>query len=139
MENEFYICEYCRKAYLPKKRGYQKYCKPSCRASAYNRRKKESKIQNKDSQVAEQTNQDPAHEETINAAGIGNAVIGTAIVEGAKHFLVHPNDRPATKGDIDRLQINLNNRYQPVINLLVNEEGKRPFYDTITKELVYLY
>lgn len=139
MEKHLYVCEHCGIAYVPKKRNIQKFCSTSCRVSAFNLKTKKSQTLTENIQNIEESNKVIEKEETINAAGIGNAAIGSVIVEGAKHFLTHPENRPATKGDLDRLEISLKSRYHPVINLANNIDGTKPYYDNITKKLVYLY
>lgn len=144
MVKNLYECEHCGKAYVPKKRNYQKYCSPSCRVSAWNlKNKKKHTPKNLNEkpvlEVAEIGNDDSESGDTINGAGIGNAAIGTAIVEGAKHFLTHPENRPATKGDLNKLQISLKARFQPILNVPNRGDGTRPFYDSLTNSLVYLH
>ena len=138
MESHFYVCEYCSTAYKPKKRGTQKYCSTSCRVSAHKLRKKNNFLENERNKNGEEKQNMQAYEDTINAAGIGNALVGTAIVNIAQHFLIHPENRPATKGDIKELAKSLQVRYKPVLNMNVKPDGTRPYYDEQRQVVVYM-
>ena len=136
MESHLYVCEYCSTAYKPKKRGVQKYCSPSCRVGAHKLRNKKKLLKNKEREsIEEPINR---YQDTINAAGIGNAVIGTAIANGAQHLLTHPENRPATRGDIMELATSLKVRYKPILNMTLKPDGTRPYYDEQRQVVVYM-
>ena len=138
MENHLYVCEYCSVAYKPKKRGTQKYCSASCKASAWKKRQKVKKGQTDNIKHQESSNQSIEYENTINAAGIGNVVVGTTLVNTAQHFLTHPENRPATKGDIRELLTSIQVRYKPVLNMNLKPDGSRPYYDEERQVVVYM-
>ncbi|SNR48797.1 hypothetical protein SAMN04488009_2155 [Maribacter sedimenticola] len=77
-------------------------------------------------------------EDKISVAGIGNAAIGASLVEIGKEVLTSPQNKAATKGDIQDLKTFLRSRYLKVHNLRKDPHGKTPYYDVKTGNLVYL-
>lgn len=72
-------------------------------------------------------------------AGIGNAALANIATDLAKYIFTREENKPATKGDIQAL---LNEqpkrRYLPVLNAANRNDGTTAYYDTISKQVVYL-
>ena len=82
MESRNYICNYCRKEYIPKRRGVQKFCSNSCRVGSHNLEKKKSKT---GLVPAPQTvKSENTKIEEMSFAGVGNAIVGTLTSELVK-------------------------------------------------------
>jgi len=74
----------------------------------------------------------------ISLGGIGNAALGTAIVDTAtRHFTAKLN-RPATKGDLIELSNRLS-RYVRIVNIEPNYLGQRPYLEIETGNVIYRY
>ena len=71
-------------------------------------------------------------------AGVGNATAGSLIADGIKSVFSKEESKPATKGDVKRIESLLNQRYHEIANMQPNFEGKYPFYDMHTMSVVYL-
>ena len=96
MDNHLYICNYCGKEYIPKKRGTQKFCKTSCRVNSHKLKKKLENIPAPQLPNPE-NNTGNSYEETVNAAGIINSAIGTGLANGVKAVFTSSENKPATK------------------------------------------
>lgn len=136
METRKYNCNYCKKKYLPKRRGVQKFCSNSCRVRSHQLRLKTKEelilIKTKD-----KSNLEKLKVEQMSLSGVGNAAAGTIVVEGLKALLIKEENKPATKRDLKKLEEKLG-RYQEVYNLPKNINNQKPFYDNLTKRIVYL-
>jgi Fe-S-cluster-containing dehydrogenase component len=107
MDQYLYKCQYCGKDYKPRRRHKQKFCSNSCRVNAFNFRTK------KDKSIAK---------------------VSTSPTEMNEK---KEENKPATKGDIQALLNGSKERYLPVSNLPIRNDGALPFYDTVTKEMIY--
>lgn len=139
---KLYTCEYCYKAFEPRRRRVQKYCSNTCRSKAFHAKKNNKNkpvLKNnilKDSNIE---NTPPSTKiDSMSISGVGNAAAGNLIASGLKSFLTPNQNKPATKGDIDNLISLFNKRYLPIENIAVNQFGQFPFYDVQTKSVVYL-
>ena len=131
-ENYKYICEYCKIEYIPKRRHHQKYCSNSCRSK--NHRLKV--ITNKEiPQLEEKTK---TKIDSMSIAGVGNAAVGTVIVEVAKSFFTNEENKAATKGDLKNLE-NKMGRYHRILNMKARPDDKIPYYDMETKKVSYFF
>ena len=135
MESRKYYCKYCKKKYLPKRRGVQKFCSNSCRVRSHQLQLKLKEelplIKSKD-----KGNLEKLKVEQISLAGVGNAFAGTMAVEGLKALFIKEENKPATKLDIQKLEEKFK-RYQEINNLPRNINNQKPFYDNVQKIVVY--
>ena len=139
-ETKFYTCKYCFEAFIPKRRRVQKYCSNTCRNKAHHARKTATtsgvtlpeKLENK---LVAPT----APKQTVNAADITNAAIGTLAVNTLIGALTNNENKPATKKDLVEIVKALKGRYHLVKNGEPLADGRKPYYDIIKQELVYLW
>ena len=134
MENHEYSCHYCGKNYVPRRRFVQKYCCTSCRVNAFKRRIKPSSVE--PSKGLTMPPKDAVkNEPKISMAGIGNAAIANVATDFAKHIFTKEENKPVTKGDF--WAIFSHKRYLPVSNIPQRKDGASPFYDCITRTVIY--
>jgi hypothetical protein len=131
------ICLNCGDDYLPKRRGVQKYCSNACRSRYWQLRQN---IETKEvpSKVENTVEKQGAKVEKMSFAGVGNAAAGVAAVEIVKSVFTPPENKPATKKDIQELKTLIKGRYLPVNNVKIDLMGKRPFYDVVTGNVEFL-
>lgn len=101
METRMYVCNYCKKEYIPKRRRVQKYCSNSCRVGSHQLEKRISKTElttNEDTISSKKTKIDQ-----MSIAGVGNAALGTFAVDALKAILTKEENKPATKGDLKKV------------------------------------
>ncbi|WMI70084.1 hypothetical protein [Mangrovimonas sp. YM274] len=134
MENEFYICNYCHKEYTPKRRRAQKFCSNSCRSKAHHAKQSKPTTEVISNEPKEEKKQKV---ESMSIAGVGNAAAGAATYDGLKALLTPEQQRKATKGDLDVLLARIKGKYHPIKNHPSSPDGKKPFYDMETQEIVY--
>lgn len=136
MENFEYNCHYCGKSYVPRRRYVQRYCSTSCRVNAFNRRKKPSPIVPVEG--CSPPEKKVKNEQTTNLAGISNAALGNAFTTFTMSVLTPEENKPATKGDLWALMKQQpQQRYLPVYNIPQREDGTKPFYDSVTRTVIY--
>lgn len=135
-DQQFYTCDYCFKEFEPKRRRVQKYCSNTCRSKAYHARKTTTQLskESNDIVVPDLSN---IPQPKMSMAGVGNATAGTLAAQGLKHIFTAPQNRPATKGDLDKLFEKLNGRYHLIQNMEPNHLGQYPYYDMVDGVLVY--
>ena len=75
------------------------------------------------------------NEPKISMVGIGNAAIANVATDFAKHIFTREENKPVTKGDF--WAIFSQKRYLPISNIPQRKDGASPFYDCITKTLIY--
>ncbi|MCF1423241.1 hypothetical protein [Mangrovimonas futianensis] len=139
-ETQYYTCKYCFESFIPKRRRVQKYCSNTCRNKAYHARKTATttgetlpgKLEN---QLAVPT----PIKQTVNTADITNAAIGTLTVNALSNLLTKEENKPATKKDLVEILKALKGRYHIIKNGEPLADGKKPYYDIVKQELVYLY
>ncbi|WP_435133036.1 hypothetical protein [Formosa sp. A9] len=141
MENEFYTCKYCFEQFKPKRRRAQKYCSNTCRSKAYHSRKIKPSIVpvREDVKVPDMMPQPKQKVEAVSAPGVINSALGTAAVDGLKAVFTPEKQKHATKGDLDVLASKITGRYHLVKNMKALADGRKPFYDMETGQVVYLY
>lgn len=139
MEKRHYKCHYCRKKYVPNKRRTQKYCSASCRSKAFHLRQS-SKKKGMEIQVSKPGLGKPASKdlkiEKMSLAGVGNATAGVLAVNVLTKIMTPNNNKPATKGDINRIEEKLS-RFHRISNLPGQSDGSLPYFDIETKTLIY--
>ena len=135
-------CDYCHKDYVPTRRGVQRFCKDSCRATSFRKKKQLKESLNgvviKENKFEGVVKKEPTKVEEMSVAGVGNAVVGTALYDLAKGFAKlgqQEKNKPATKGDIELVLSKLK-RYQPIQGYPLNEYGQRAFFDMETNRIV---
>ncbi len=131
-----YECHYCKKEYLPKKRGIQKFCCNSCRVRSHQLKKK-SNDELTTNKTNCKSNLEKIKVEKMSLAGVGNSVAGNIAVEGLKALFIKEENKPATKLDIQKLEERFK-RYLEINNLPRNINNQKPFYDSLLKSVVYL-
>ena len=129
METRMYVCLYCKKEYLPKRRRVQKFCSESCRSNSHQLKKK---LNQQLVPTKTKTNQESIKVDKMSLAGVGNSVAGTLAVEGLKSLFTSEGNKPATKSDIKNLERRFN-RYQEIKNIPRNIQNKKPYYDSVQK------
>ncbi|SNR80513.1 hypothetical protein SAMN04488009_0160 [Maribacter sedimenticola] len=72
----------------------------------------------------------------MSAAGIGNAAAGALAADVVKNLITKNHDRPATKGDILALSQKIE-RFHRVLNIALGINGELPYFDMVTKKIVY--
>ena len=70
-------------------------------------------------------------------AGVGNALVGNAALEIAKELLTPKKNKTATKGDLEELMLNLKGRYFLAKNIPKDANGRQPYYDLKTGNIIY--
>jgi hypothetical protein len=134
MDNYLYRCQYCGKDYKPNRRKKQKYCSNSCRTRAFVTKNSTGlSIVKKDTEKKE-----PLKIEKMSLAGVGNAAAGTLAVNALTSLFTSEENKPATKKDIQNLIGSLKQRYYPVMNIPITQDGSKAYYDMETKNIVYL-
>ena len=134
------ICKYCGGDYVPKRRGAQKFCSNSCRSLNWknNQQIKELKEPTVDSINAMPISPEkPSSPEKMSFAGIGNAAVGAMAFEISKNIFTSDANKPATKKDIEDLKMFFKSRFLPVNNLRKDINGRTPYYDVQSGNLVY--
>lgn len=141
MDNYYYICNYCGVEYIPAKRHRQLYCSASCRVRSNQEKKKLEAAKNtKTNTVATKTETTQQKPDKMSMAGVGNVVVGTALVELAKTVII----QSATKKDIETLKIEIKtlankiNRYHKINDLPIRNDGAIPYLDINTNKVVYI-
>jgi hypothetical protein len=122
METRNYQCYYCKKEYLPKRRGVQKFCSNSCRVRSHQLKNKPTGKATKSTTLSMVANNNtPEFQKTkidqISLSGVGNAAIGSGVIELTKAIFTSKEDQPATRKDIERIEVILN-------QLIKNDEKK---------------
>jgi hypothetical protein len=74
----------------------------------------------------------------ISVAGVGNAVIGNLAVNMVSNLFISEGNKPATKNDIKNLTSILKNRYHPIKNIPIRNDGAQAFYDIESQIFIYL-
>ncbi|MFN4027515.1 MAG: hypothetical protein ACK4IZ_08730 [Flavobacterium sp.] len=134
MENYLYRCLYCGKDYKPNRRKKQKFCSNSCRTRAFVTKNSTGlSIAKKDAEKKE-----PLKVEKMSLAGVGNAAVGTLAVNVLTNLLTNEENKPATKKDLKNLASTLKQRYYPILNMALRQDGAKPYYDTVTNHFIYL-
>ncbi len=134
MESYFYTCKYCGKQYKPNRRKKQKYCTNSCRVRAFVL-KNEIRLNLPSKEIQEKKS---IQVEKMSMAGVGNAAVGTLAVNLATSLFTSEENKPATKKDLKNLASSLKQRYYPILNMALRQDGAKPFYATETNHFIYI-
>ena len=138
MENRTYTCQYCKKDYVPKRRGVQKFCSASCRVSSHRFKNVESELKSTNLQIkSEDQVPNKIKVDQVSTAGVANSAIGSGIADLLISAFTSEENKPATRGDIARLASNLK-RYHKIKNLQPNQMGQFPYFDLTEGIVVYL-
>ncbi|WP_321827252.1 hypothetical protein [Maribacter dokdonensis] len=131
MDTKHYICNYCHEEFIPKRRYVQKFCSATCRSKAHHQKTKAGNLL-----PLKQVTNNNTKIEKMSAAGIANAAAGTIAADVLKRAFTNNNDKPATKGDILALSQKIE-RYHRVLNIALGANGELPYFDMVTKQIVY--
>ena len=132
MDNYNYLCQYCGRDYIPKRRLVQKYCSNSCRTRAYQLRNPKVGLG-----VSVLKKEVPTSNDKMSWGGFGNAAAGAAAVKIVENVFTPEGNKPATKGDLKNLEAKISKRYYPIKNMQVDSSGRNPYFDTIQSCIVY--
>lgn len=132
MDRYTYNCNYCGVEYVPKRRYKQKYCCNSCRVNAFTKRKKQ-----KLGLAKVKTNKTPTSKEKMSWSGVGNAAVGTLATNLVTNILTKEENKPATKGDIQKLLNGHQAQFVLIKNLAPRWDGKRAYFDIHKQTLIY--
>ncbi|MGR7813912.1 hypothetical protein [Lacinutrix undariae] len=132
MDKYTYTCNYCGGSYIPKRRHKQKYCSNSCRVNAFTR--KQALKQN----FPEALNGtiSPKNDK-MSISGIGNAAVGTLATNVITNIFTREENKPATKGDIQKLLDASLNKSILIKNVPVRSDGARAYFDTVEQIVIY--
>lgn len=138
-DSKFYICNYCYKEFVPKRRRVQKFCSNTCRSKSYHARKTESTTtiitkNNSDIPVLENSKlSDPK----MSLSGVGNATVGAITADILKSVFTQEDNKPATKKDLKIILNKLSKRYHKINNLEKEPNGALPYFDMHTNTIIY--
>tara|TARA_R110002126_G_scaffold291794_2_gene458719 strand:- start:11118 stop:11516 length:399 start_codon:yes stop_codon:yes gene_type:complete len=104
METRLYECHYCKKEYLPKKRGVQKFCSNSCRVRSHQLKNKKTNV---GEVTIEKTKTQKTKIEQMSLAGVGNAAAAVFGVNIITALMTKFENKQATKQDIIQLKLKL--------------------------------
>ena len=131
MDTKYYTCRYCHEEFIPKRRHVQKFCSATCRSKAHHQKNK-NVILKPTMEASTPINKIGR----MSAAGIGNATAGAIAANAITNIFTNQNNKPATKGDILALGQKIE-RYHRVLNIAVGINGELPYFDMVTKQIVY--
>lgn len=132
MEKHRYKCHYCGAKYIPKRRHVQKYCSNSCRVNAFKLRNKSEK-----NLPEVQTNKKQQTKDKMSWSGVGNAAAGVLATNLATSLFTKEENKPATKGDIQKLLNAKVNKIILIKNMSPRIDGARAYFDTNQQILIY--
>lgn len=132
MDTNTYKCNYCGVEYTPNRRYKQKYCTNSCRVNAFNRRN----MVKTNLPVVIKDESTPIKDK-MSWSGVGNAAAGTLATNLAISLFTKEENKPATKGDIQKLLNNGFNKMVLIKNLPPRLDGTRAYFDTLEQTLIY--
>ncbi len=132
MEEYRYNCNYCGVEYTPKRRRVQKYCCSSCRVNAFNQRKTKGL-----SLPSVKKSETPPLKDKMSLSGIGNAAVGTLATNIVTNLLTREENKPATKGDIQKILQGGIHKTILIRNIPPRMDGARAYFDTQQQILIY--
>ena len=95
METRTYECQYCRKEYVPKRRGVQKFCSDSCRVRTHQLKSKKPK--GEEITIANNIKTGKTKIGQMSLAGAGNAALAMFGVNIITDLLTKFENKQATK------------------------------------------
>ncbi|KGK29974.1 MULTISPECIES: hypothetical protein [Cellulophaga] len=132
MDRYTYNCEYCGKAYTPKRRFKQKYCSSSCRVNSFTKRKKA-----KENLPDFKKPKEVSVKDKMSWSGIGNAAVGSLATNIATNLLTKEENKPATKGDIQKI-LNIGiSKLTLIKNMPPRTDGARAYFDITNQIIIY--
>ena len=143
------ICLQCGEDYIPNRKGVQKFCSNSCRSRNWLLKNPKqlltSKLQSDMSEPIAKENivleQILAKITKMSAAGIANAAAGNLLADAsvavANYLTGNAENKPATKGDLEKLEKLINTRYFEVHNISPDMYGRRAYFDMASSKIVY--
>jgi hypothetical protein len=105
METRTYQCQYCRKEYVPKRRGVQKFCSDSCRVRTHQLKSKKPK--GEEITIANNIKTEKTKIEKMSFAGVGNAAAAMFGVNIVTDLMTKFENKQATKQDIIQIKLKL--------------------------------
>jgi transposase-like protein len=132
MDEYRYNCNYCGVEYTPRRRHVQKYCCSSCRVNAFNKRKKS----NKSLSTIKKPEALPVKDQ-MSLSGIGNAAVGALAIDLATSLFTREENKPATKGDIEKILQGGIHKTILIRNIPPRMDGARAYFDTQQQILIY--
>jgi hypothetical protein len=85
-----------------------------------------------------QQKKNPTQIDKVSLAGVANAALGTVAVDLVKNMFTPDDNKAATKKDIREIKELVTKRYHQVLNMHKDLSGNSPFFDMLTKKIVYL-
>ena len=137
METYTYICNYCKKEYVPKRRGIQKFCSNSCRSRNHQLENPKPRKTKQENGLGQLKPLPKTKIDKVSFAGVGNSVLGHATFEFGKSVFTPEHKKAATKGDLKNLEVKLVQRYHLVKNMNQHPNGMKPYFDLVKGEVVY--
>ena len=132
MDRYTYNCNYCGVEYTPRRRRVQKYCSNSCRVNAF----KQRQVKNQNLPTVKKTDSVGAQDK-MSWSGVGNAAAGSLAVSLVSSLLTKEENKPATKGDINKLLYGSSNKDILIKNVPPRVDGARAYFNTIQQILIY--
>lgn len=132
MDKYTYTCNYCGGSYIPKRRYKQKYCSNSCRVNAFTR--KRALKQNLPEALKGTIS---PNNDKMSVSGIGNAAVGTLATNIITNILTKEENKPATKGDIQKLLDTSLSKSILIKNVPVRSDGARAYFDAVEQIVIY--
>jgi hypothetical protein len=137
METYTYLCTYCSKEYVPRRRKVQKYCSDTCRSKDYFQKNKKVKLKAETGLSNPESSEKPKSD-TVSLAGIGNAAIANVATETLKSIFTSDDNKPLTKGDFKKLMTQFKNRYEKIGNMPKRADGTQAYFDNEARKVIYL-
>jgi transposase-like protein len=132
MDEYRYNCNYCGVEYTPRRRHVQKYCCSSCRVNAFNQRKTKSL-----SLPSIKKPEALPVKDQMSLSGIGNAAVGALAIDLATSLFTREENKPATKGDIEKILQGGIHKTILIRNIPPRMDGARAYFDTQQQILIY--
>jgi hypothetical protein len=132
MDKYTYNCNYCGGNYTPRRRHKQKYCSNSCRVGAFMRKKALKQNLPEIQKLAI-----PHKNDKMSLSGIGNAAVGTLATNIVTNIFTREENKPATKGDIQKILDIGSGRSILIKNMPIRSDGAKAYFDTIHQILIY--
>jgi|TARA_R110000751_G_scaffold134208_3_gene236627 hypothetical protein len=110
----------------------QKFCSNSCRVNNHKQKKKAQKHLTESKKVDGMPRKDK-----MTWAGVGNAAAGTLAINLATNLFTKEENKPATKGDIQRLLKEGMPKFILIKNIPPRSDGFRAYFDTTKQILIY--
>jgi len=144
MEKKLYTCQFCKKEFEPARRKIQKFCSNSCRSKNHHHKNKVASLNAPKinlSQQLEEINNKKNKVEQMSWAGFGNAALGSIVADATvavtNYLTGNAENKPATKGDLEKLEKLISTQYFEVHNISPDMYGRRAYFDMASSKIVY--